>query len=279
MPIVAATPDEACALAGQIVPLAPDAVELRADYLADSSPEAVSALLSRLAAYDLPILFTNRVASKGGARAQDEEARLATLVAAIESAVPALVDVELATAPALREPCPGRRPGSRRGVPVLLSFHHFGETPPDDELLAHVTAMQAVGADAAKLAVMPREAGDATRLLTLCHAITSGATGDIAIPLAAMSMGPLGMITRVLGHRSRLGPDLRRHRAGGRRPPATLDRGTARLLGSHRRGGVGPFPGAAGQGCSARAIALIRMSRDTGCGPGRPMRSVRVFLP
>jgi 3-dehydroquinate dehydratase-1 len=200
VPIVAATLDEACAVAGQIAPLAPDAVELRADYLADTSPEAIAALLARLATYDLPILFTNRVASEGGARAQDEEARIAALVAAIESGVPALVDVELATPSAQRDRVLAA--GKRRGVPVLLSFHHFGETPPDEELLAHVAAMQAAGADAAKLAVMPRAAGDVTRLLTLCRAIAGGAAGDIAIPLAAMSMGALGMITRVLGHRA-----------------------------------------------------------------------------
>lgn len=200
VPIVAGTPDDACALAGRIAPLAPDAIELRADHLADARPEAVAALLPRLAAHGLPILFTNRVAAEGGARDQDEEARIAALVAAIETGLPALVDVELATAPALRDRVIAA--GRARGVPVLLSFHDFAGTPPDEELLAHVAAMQAAGAAAAKLSVMPRDAADAMRLLALCRAVTGGARGALTIPLAAMSMGAPGMITRVLGHRA-----------------------------------------------------------------------------
>jgi 3-dehydroquinate dehydratase-1 len=197
VPIVAATPEAALDFAAQIAPLAPDAIELRADYLADLSPGAVGALLPRLAEGGLPILFTNRVATEGGAREQGEEARIAALLAAIETGIPAIVDVEMATAPHLRDRVVAA--GKRRGVPILLSFHHFTITPPDEELLATVAAMAAAGADAAKLAVMPQSANDAARLLALTRAITGGAAGP-SIPLAAMSMGPLGMITRATGH-------------------------------------------------------------------------------
>ncbi len=197
VPIVAATPEAALDFAAQIAPLAPDAIELRADYLADLSPDAVGALLPRLAEGGLPILFTNRVATEGGAREQGEEARIAALLAAIETGIPAIVDVEMATAPHLRDRVVAA--GKRRGVPILLSFHHFTITPPDEELLATVAAMAAAGADAAKLAVMPQSANDAARLLALTRAITGGAAGP-SIPLAAMSMGPLGMITRATGH-------------------------------------------------------------------------------
>lgn len=199
VPIVAATPEAVLDAADRIAPLAPDAIELRADYLGDISPAATAALLPRLAERQLPILFTNRAAAEGGAREQEEESRVAALLAAIETGIPALVDVELATAPALRDRVLAA--GKRRGVPVILSFHNFTLTPPDDELLATVAAMAAAGADAAKLAVMPQQAADAARLLALTRTVTSGATG-LAIPLAAMGMGPLGMVTRVVGHRS-----------------------------------------------------------------------------
>ncbi|HEY8597593.1 MAG TPA: type I 3-dehydroquinate dehydratase [Thermomicrobiales bacterium] len=199
VPIVAATREAVLDAAERIVPLAPDAVELRADYLDDVSPTAIEALLPRLAERELPILFTNRVTTEGGAREQDEAARVAALLAAIETGIPALVDVELGAAPTLRDRVIAA--GKRRGIPVILSFHHFAMTPTDDELMATVRAMAAAGADAAKLAVMPQQAADATRLLALTRRITSGATG-ITIPLAAMAMGPLGMITRVVGHQS-----------------------------------------------------------------------------
>lgn len=200
VPIVAATPDEAVAQSERIVPLRPDAVELRADHLLGISPALVRDLLPRLAAHDLPLLFTNRLQAEGGAQAQDEEARIATIEAAIASGIPAVVDLELATPPDLR----GRLVAAARarGVPVLMSFHDFEATPPDDALIAHLRAMQAAGASAAKLALMPRSPGDATRLLSLCRAATDGAIEGFSIPLAAMSMGATGMITRVVGHRA-----------------------------------------------------------------------------
>ena len=57
--------------------------------------------------------------------------------------------------------------------------------------------MEAAGADAAKLAVMPRDDGDALRLLAACRAATGG---RLAIPVVAIAMGPLGVVTRVIGH-------------------------------------------------------------------------------
>lgn len=219
VPIVAITPEAVLEAAERIVPLAPDAIELRADYLDDISPAMVEALLPRLAERQLPILFTNRAAAEGGVRAQDEAARVATLLAAIETGIPALVDVELATTPALRNRVIAA--GKRRGVPIILSFHHFTLTPPDDELMATVAAMAAAGADAAKLAVMPQQAADVVRLLALTRLLTSGAMGA-TIPLAAMGMGPLGMMTRVVGHQSGSALTFAAVAAGGGSAPGQL---------------------------------------------------------
>ena len=200
VPIVATTPEEALAQAARIVSLLPDMVELRADYLRDISPGLVRELLPRLAAYGLPILFTNRAQAEGGVRAQDEASRVATIEAACVSGLPAVVDVELATAALLRDRVVAA--GRAHGVPVLLSFHDFKATPANDVLVAHLAAMQAAGADAAKLALMPATAADATRLLAFCRAATTGALAGFALPLATMSMGALGMISRVVGHRA-----------------------------------------------------------------------------
>lgn len=199
IPIVATSAAGALDLVGQIAPFAPDAVELRADHLDERSPAVIAALLPRLAAHEIPIIFTNRAASEGGAHEGDEEQRVATILAAIASGVPALVDLELATVPALRDRVISA--GKRRGIPIILSSHDFTTTPPDDELLARLAAMADAGADAAKLALMPREIGDTVRLLALCHAYTSNARVS-GLPLAAMSMGPLGVLTRVVGHRA-----------------------------------------------------------------------------
>jgi 3-dehydroquinate dehydratase-1 len=200
VPIVATTPDEAVAQAARIAPLAPDAVELRADHLRSISPDLIRDLLPRLAAHKLPLLFTNRAQSEGGAQAQDEAERVAIIEAAIATRLPAVVDLELATATELRDRLIAA--GREHGVPILMSFHDFAATPPDEALIGHLRAMQAAGASAAKLALMPQSAEDATRLLGLCRAATGGEIDGFALPLAAMSMGPLGMITRVVGHQA-----------------------------------------------------------------------------
>lgn len=200
VPIVATTPDEAVEQAARIVPLAPDAVELRADYLQGFPRFLVRELLPRLAEFGIPILFTNRLQAEGGAQAQYEGMRFTAILEAIATGIPAFVDVELATPGPLRDKIVAA--GREHNVPILMSFHDFTATPPDEELIAHLRAMQAAGASAAKFALMPQSAADATRLLALCRAATAGAIEGFSLPLAAMSMGPVGMITRVVGHQA-----------------------------------------------------------------------------
>jgi 3-dehydroquinate dehydratase-1 len=83
-----------------------------------------------------------------------------------------------------------------RGVRVLLAMHNFDETPPSDALLGHVRAMQALGADIAKFAVMPRSLDDVLRVFQ----VTAAARREYPhLPLATMAMGPMGVISRVAG--------------------------------------------------------------------------------
>lgn len=201
VPIVARAADEAVAQARAFAALGPDALELRADWLADLTPEGVVAALSQVAAPGLPVIFTNRAEAEGGARPQDEGARLTIVAAAVESGLPALVDLELATAATARDRLIAT--ARRHGVPVMLSHHDFAATPDEATLAALIETMARTGAAAAKIAVMARDADDANRLLAVCRAATVGSlTGGLGIPLAAMAMGPAGAITRILGHRA-----------------------------------------------------------------------------
>lgn len=225
VPIVARTADEAVEQAERFAALAPDALELRADWLPGLTPEGAVALLARIAALTLPVIFTNRAEREGGARPQDEAARLAILTAAIESRLPALVDVELATEASARDRL--LTAAKRHGVPVMLSFHDFAGTPDDDTLIGILREMERAGAGAAKIAVLARDEDDAIRLLGVCRrsapdvraegrgrraeegraqSAERGAESDppsaLRIPVAAMAMGPAGAITRVLGHRA-----------------------------------------------------------------------------
>ncbi len=81
-------------------------------------------------------------------------------------------------------------------VKLVLSFHNFSCTPGLETLAARFQRAEQLGADVAKVAVMPRDLDD---VLTLLSA-TRQASQQLRIPLISMSMGPpYGAMTRLLG--------------------------------------------------------------------------------
>jgi 3-dehydroquinate dehydratase-1 len=75
-------------------------------------------------------------------------------------------------------------------------MHDFNATPPSHELLDLIRSMRARGADIAKIATMPKTPDDVMRLLQ----VTIAARREFPdLPLATMSMGGLGSVTRVAG--------------------------------------------------------------------------------
>ena len=88
------------------------------------------------------------------------------------------------------------RDGARtHGTRVILSYHNFESTPGIDFLVQRFVEAEELGADVAKVAVMPRDRDDVLALL----AATSRAEAKAHIPLISMSMGPLGAVTRMIG--------------------------------------------------------------------------------
>lgn len=81
------------------------------------------------------------------------------------------------------------------GCPVVASSHDFEKTPKNEELLRRLRTMEQAGADIAKLAVMPQEKEDVLRMLT----VTALADEELGIPVITMSMGKLGMLSRIAG--------------------------------------------------------------------------------
>jgi 3-dehydroquinate dehydratase-1 len=105
-----------------------------------------------------------------------------------------IVDLELASDPEFLAPL--LHTARESGVKVILAMHDFTRTPATEELLGKIAAMEARGADIAKLAVMPKSAEDVMRLFQVIIAARKQHPG---LPLAIMSMGALGSITRVAG--------------------------------------------------------------------------------
>ena len=78
---------------------------------------------------------------------------------------------------------------------VILSSHDFEKTPPEEEIFRRLAAMERLGGDIAKLAAMPRTPEDVIALLSA----TCRASRELTCPVITMSMGPLGVVSRVSG--------------------------------------------------------------------------------
>lgn len=205
VPLVAE--DEAAldaALAGlQDVPF--DLVEFRADFFkalfAEDLPETerysmLTGLLQKIrrAVDDRPVLFTVRTSGEGGEAVLSLPAYTAMLTAAAMTCLADLIDVELFTAGEQAAALTGSL--HNLGAAVIGSSHDFKRTPPRAEMRRRLMMMQDAGMDIGKLAVMPENRQDVAELISLSCEMT--ALPD-AIPLVTMSMGSLGVVTRVCG--------------------------------------------------------------------------------
>lgn len=195
VPIVEETQEAVWKKAEEIAALPADIAEWRADFYQDIfRMEAVSETLKGLKRRlgDKALLFTFRTGGEGGNRTVDTGTydRLNEL-AAREGAD--LVDVEIY----LEEASAGARIRKLQeaGCHVIASNHDFHGTPPPEEMVRRLMFMQEQGADAAKLAVMPRGRQDVLNLLQA----TLTADERLAIPVVTMSMGELGVVSRLSG--------------------------------------------------------------------------------
>ena len=141
----------------------------------------------------MPLLFTYRTAAEL-AGVDDTPADYGDILeAAFASGQVDMADLELRRDPVLLSCLLDK--ARQAGVKILLSLHDFRGTPPVAGMIEDFLEMERRGADMAKLAVTPRCPED---VLALLAAAQQGVTA-LGIPLAAMSMGQLGMITRLGG--------------------------------------------------------------------------------
>ena len=149
-----------------------------------------------------PLLLTCRTAAEGG-RAHLDDASYGTLLRSVLDGLadwaperrPVAIDVEVQRG-CLPQVCTQAHALS---IDVVASFHDFEATPADEVLEEVLTRMAREGADLAKIAVWPTGADDVARLLGVCARATADAgegTG-LGVPVAAMSMGALGAVSRV----------------------------------------------------------------------------------
>lgn len=142
---------------------------------------------------DIPLIFTFRTENEGG-RYIEKEYYGSLLRAAIVSGKINFVDIEIDFDPSLSIEL--LKFASENNIPSIASYHNFGSTPSADDIIEKFSVMQNAGADILKIAAMPNSAAD---ILTLLHATNSYHSENPEIPLITMSMGSLGVISRVSG--------------------------------------------------------------------------------
>ncbi len=173
-----------------------DAVEVRADVWHDAAnlPAALALLRNiRRGTAELPLILTCRRCDEGGFRPIPDAAKFGLYEAAIREGLADAVDVELACGEAalrtMRQTLAGR-------ALLIVSAHDFQKTPSPEAMRTVLENAIHAGADAAKLAVTPIAAEDVLALLSVTAEVSKA---HPHVPLITMSMGSLGMITRMAG--------------------------------------------------------------------------------
>ena len=196
LPIVAKNKTQLLLQAKDLALLEPDLMEWRIDGFnhaehIEQSMEVLGALCRQID--PIPLLFTCRIDREGGLQTIPCQSRLELILAAMKTRLPDIVDIELCNDEKFIQAI--IEAGKTYKVNVILSFHDFEKTPEGGLILDKLVCAQDLGADIAKVAVMPRTCKD---VLTLMN-VTLTARQSLEIPLVTMAMGDKGRVTRIAG--------------------------------------------------------------------------------
>lgn len=196
-PIVSNNIESIISEALQIKESKADIVEWRVDFFDNfNNIKSVNEALVRLrdTIGDMPILFTFRTANEGGNTSIDRETYLQINKIAIHSGLIDMVDVEVFMGDDITIKIIEN--AHTNHVKVVGSNHDFDKTPDKEEIIDRLKHMQTLNVDIPKIAVMPNSKKDVLELL----AATSEMMDNYANrPIITMSMGKLGLISRLSG--------------------------------------------------------------------------------
>lgn len=195
-PLVGRTKEQILSEVTLIVAKQPDLLEWRVDFFeAIGNADAVIDVAASIKqAAGIPILFTRRSIKEGGQEIALNEDAVAALYARVcQSRAVDIVDFEMSNDPAHIHQV--RAASTANNIQLILSFHDFQQTPSLRSLKQKFARARELGADIAKVSVMPRSLDD---VLTLLSA-TLQSSQELDIPLVSMSMGGHGSLTRLFG--------------------------------------------------------------------------------
>lgn len=177
-------PGDLRALTRESAAAACDIVEIRLDLLWAASGRVERGIWAHLAG--LPLLFTARCQSEGGAEGLDAAARQELLAEALDDA--ALIDIEVANVSQMAGILAEIR---RRELPWIASCHDFGKLPETEVLQEAENRALEAGAWGFKAAARIHSPADLARLAEFQLA-------PHVLPVSTMGMGPLAPVSRLL---------------------------------------------------------------------------------
>ena len=197
VPIVGVTKDDIIAEAKTFDSIPVDMVEWRVDWFEnvfefDKVEEVLKELRDALG--NIPILMTFRTSKEGGEKAIEPEAYAKLNIKAAQTGYVDFVDVEIFTGDEIvKKIIDGVHAAGAR---VIASNHDFFKTPAQSDIVYRLRKMQDMGADIPKIAVMPQNMEDVLKLLSVTYEFKEE---NPDTPVITMSMGKMGMISRLCG--------------------------------------------------------------------------------
>lgn len=195
VPIVGKNEQEILEAASDIKTIDCDLVEWRIDFFDKVEEQGeVSELSKKIRKIiNRPLLVTFRTKKEGGVLELSDNKYFEVYNEVVENGNIDLLDVELFMP--VEEVSALIEKAHANNVKIVMCNHDFDKTLERDEIVNRLTTMSEKGADICKIAVMPNSNKD---VITLLDA-TRIAKEKINKPLITMSMGALGMISRVSG--------------------------------------------------------------------------------
>lgn len=196
VPIMAMEQDEIIREAERLAGLNAEMIEWRVDAFSGAeSPNAIREVLDALAPItkNTILIYTFRTKSQGGLMELSPEKVRDIRQVAAESRVADLIDVEVIDERRAQREI---RQIQKMGARVIGSHHDFHQTPERGIIRMIMEQIMTGGADVVKLALMPKNTQDVLNLLEETN-IFHEQYPDM--PLITMSMGQLGVMTRLAG--------------------------------------------------------------------------------
>ena len=170
-----------------------DLLEFRADHYSEilDIGKAKSILRKLKKTIKKPLIFTFRRFEEGGKARTDTAYYKELLLMTAQNSLADIIDLELSAglgSDFIKEL-------KASGSYVILSLHDFNRTPGYSQIMDTFEQMEHEGADIIKVAYMPNSKKDVLNLMCATEEATSNYSTH---PIIAISMGHLGLITRLL---------------------------------------------------------------------------------